>query len=433
MTHHIAVGEVDSQARILAALQRVDQRIGDQRALHPGALLEGNDVGGDLHVGFQLVGELAGLVAVPEVGYVTVFLGFGDSVLCYARVRQILTHSIGDLRGIHQITGGNVQIAVVFQHAGIGYLGSAYAVELVEVRACLKGLGDLNGTVAAEIEEYDAVAILNGAHRLTVFGDNKGRQILVDDLGLGTVGFDGFLGGGKLSALTQNVGLPTQLYHRPVGLVAVHGDLHTSAAGGDLDIKGAVPHRRDECLKGLHVIQSGGFTYVTAVQQNVDAYLGYAVLFGTDQHCLQMIDVGVDVTVGEQTEEVEGAAVLYVGNDLLPSGGDKHLAGLNRLGYQLRTLCENLTGAQGVVTNLGVTHIVIGGQTDSGAVCLQLYGGIRSHYALQIGHIGAGYGVGFALSSETDTIHNDGEYRTLYAGECGFFQFAHRGNLLKSK
>ena len=326
-----------------------------------------------------------------------------------------------------------MKIAVVLQHAGIGNLGSANAVELVKVRARLKGLGDLNGTVAAEVEEYHAVAVLNGAHRLTVFSDHEGRKILVDDLGLGAVGFDGFLGGGKLSALAQNVGLPTQLYHSPVGFVAIHGDLHTSAAGGDLDIKGTVPHRRDEGLKGLHVIQSGGFTYVTAVQQNVDAYLGYAVLFGTDQHSLQMIDVGVHVAVGEQAEEVEGAAVLHVSDDLLPGGGGKHLAGLNRLGYQLRTLCENLTGAESVVTNLGVTHIVVGGQTDGGAVCLQLYGGIRSHYALQIGHIGAGYGVGFALSSETDTVHNDGEYRTLYAGECGFFQFAHRGNLLKSK
>ena len=46
MTHHVAVGEVDTVVGVLACLQRLDELIGDLGALHPGSLLEGDYVGG---------------------------------------------------------------------------------------------------------------------------------------------------------------------------------------------------------------------------------------------------------------------------------------------------------------------------------------------------------------------------------------------------
>ena len=81
MSYHVAVGEVDSETIVLAALKSLDKEIGDLSALHPGSLLKGNDIGEDLNVSLELLGELAALVSVPEVCYVTVLLSLGDSVL----------------------------------------------------------------------------------------------------------------------------------------------------------------------------------------------------------------------------------------------------------------------------------------------------------------------------------------------------------------
>ena len=53
----------------------------DLHRLHSGCLLKGNYIRGDFLVGFQVFVHLAGPVAVPEIGHVAVFLGFGQGVL----------------------------------------------------------------------------------------------------------------------------------------------------------------------------------------------------------------------------------------------------------------------------------------------------------------------------------------------------------------
>ena len=77
MADHVAVGEVDSQIAVFARFKTLDELIRDLGALHPWPLLERHAVGRDLNVCFQLLGEFARLVTVPEIGYVTVFLCFG--------------------------------------------------------------------------------------------------------------------------------------------------------------------------------------------------------------------------------------------------------------------------------------------------------------------------------------------------------------------
>ena len=113
-----------------------------------------------------------------------VLLGLGQGVLPDAVGAENLGEGVLDDGRLHQIVGGDVQVAVVLQHAGKLHAGVVAAVELVKVLA-VEGQGDLLGAVAAEVEEDHAVAVGDGAHRLAVLRDDEGRQILVDAAGLG--------------------------------------------------------------------------------------------------------------------------------------------------------------------------------------------------------------------------------------------------------
>ena len=104
MTYHVTVGEVNTKILILTGLETLDELIGDLSTLHPGSLLEGYYIRGNLDIGLELLGELTGLVTVPEIGNVTVLLSLGDSKLANANGAKVLGHSIGNLgRIINQI------------------------------------------------------------------------------------------------------------------------------------------------------------------------------------------------------------------------------------------------------------------------------------------------------------------------------------------
>ena len=92
------------------------------------------------------------------------------------------------------------------------------------------------------------------------------------------------------------------------------------------------------------------------------SYLCYSVALCSLDESLEMIDMRVNVTVREKSEEVEsGSVVLYVGNKGLPGVRGEDLAALDGLRNELRTLCKNLSRAKRIVAYLGVTHIVIAG------------------------------------------------------------------------
>ena len=326
----------------------------------------------------------------------------------------------------------NVQVAVVLQHTGVQHVGNADTVELVELAlGGIKGLGDLDGAVAAEVVEDHAIAVVDGTNGLAVLGDDEGRQILVDDAQLCAVGLHGLGGRSELTAVTQHVGVPATLHHRPVGLVTVHGHLHTAAACSDGNVEGLVAEISDEGLKGVDVLQSGGLAHVTAVDEDVDTDAIHALGLGLHQHGLQVVDVGVDVTVGEQTQEVEGGVVLlHTADEGLPGVGGEHLARLDGLGDQLGTLGEDLTCAECVVTHLGVAHIVVGGKTDGGTVSLQSDHGVLLHDAVEGGGVGEGNGVAGGVGSDTHAVHDDGQHGALHAAKaCEFVQLVHSSKI----
>jgi hypothetical protein len=65
--------------------------------------------------------------------------------------------------------------------------------------------------------------------------------------------------------------VPAALDHAPVGFIAVHGDLHASAAARDRGVKRAVVEFRKPGFQPVDIFERGRFPDVPAVQQNVDA------------------------------------------------------------------------------------------------------------------------------------------------------------------
>ena len=246
-------------------------------------------------------------------------------------------------------------------------------------------------------------------------------------MGLFTIGDNGVVCIVKLSALADDVRLPAQLDHLPVCLVAVHGDLHSAAAGRDLRIAGTVCVQLcEKRFKRIDVVQCGSLPYVTTVEQNVYADGRHAFLLRLGEHCLQVVDVAVDVTVGEQPQEVELAAVLGIGDQRFPRIGGEHLAAFDRRGYELGALCEHLTAAQCVVTDLGVAHIVIRGQTDRRTMRTERDHRIFRHKTIEIRGTREIYGIGFSGRRETYAVHNDGYDRTCMLCTRMLLQLFHK-------
>ena len=94
---------------------------------------------------------------------------------------------------------------------------------------------------------------------------------------------------------------------------------------------------------------------------------------GFPQHSNEVMDVGMDVAVGQQTQEMQRLAGNGVGDQVFQVS--EHTAcRFDGLTDQLRALRVDLAAAQRVVADLGVAHIIIGGQTDGGAVASGKYG-----------------------------------------------------------
>ena len=133
MTDHVTVREVAAEVGVFSGAQGFDERVGYLCALHPRALFKGNNVGGNLDVGFKLLAELSAPVSVPEVGNVTELLGFGDGVLGDPGVGEVFAECVRDLRGIDEVVFRYVEVAVVLKHSGIYDLRISDAVEFVEL------------------------------------------------------------------------------------------------------------------------------------------------------------------------------------------------------------------------------------------------------------------------------------------------------------
>ncbi len=100
--------------------------------------------------------------------------------------------------------------------------------------------------------------------------------------------------------------------------------------------------------------------------------------------------MAVHVAVGEQADEVEHArfsvrARLGAGDDLLPGLALPDRAFGDGVGHQRRALRIDLAGADGVVADLGVAHVVVGRHAHRGAVGTQADVGVLGEQAVERG------------------------------------------------
>ena len=417
VAHHIAVREVAAESLVLAALQGFDHGVGDFGSLHPRALFERNNVGFDFQVGFAV--KLAGTVTIPEVGHVAVLLRFGASELLHAGFGKPFAAGFLDCRRRNEEAVRELEVAVVLEHASVADLREALAVKFVE-GFFFEGAGDFDGTVATEVEEHHGVAVVDGTDRLAVLCNHERGQVLVNGLGFATEGFDSLRSVVEVAAFAQHVGLPAEFHHLPVSVVTVHGNLHTATAASNANVEFRAAEFVEELFERANVIEGGSFRHVTTVEQNVHADLLEAFLLGLGDHGLEVADVGVNVTVAEEADEVEHAVLgANVLGNFLPGFATEDVAAVDGVCNEGCTLVVNLAGTDSVVAHFGVTHVFVGRHTHGAAVSLQEH--VRVHLEEVVESRGAGGldGVAFDLIGDTKTIHHDGYDRSLDAGEIG--------------
>ena len=113
-----------------------------------------------------------------------VLLGLADGELGEAVGGEMLAERAVDGRGRDEEALGRLEVAVVLHHAGIEHVGALAAIEVGE-GVVLEGLADLDGPVAAEVEEHHRCPVANRADGLAAFSeDHERRQHLVADAGV---------------------------------------------------------------------------------------------------------------------------------------------------------------------------------------------------------------------------------------------------------
>ena len=127
----------------------------------------------------------------------------------------------------------------------------------------------------------------------------------------------------------------------------------------------------------------------------------------------------MDIAVREKTDKVQGV-ILCVRYGLLPGIAFENLAGFYRVGYQLCALGENLTGAERVVADLRIAHIVVGGEPDGCSVGFKAEAVVFLHEHIERGRVSRLYGVALDTVAKTDAVHNNSEHGAFFAPENSF-------------
>ena len=319
--------------------------------------------------------------------------------------------------GGDEVLSRDVEVAVVFHHAGVLDRRDADAVEPVEVLAGLEGCRQLEGAVAAEVEVDDGIAVFDRSDGLAVFGDHELLEVLIDDAGdFFAVGLDRFVRAREGAAFAEDVAVPAALDHRPVGVVAVHRDVHASAARGDFIVHAAGIEALEPSFEGIDIVEGGSFADVASVDQGVDARGLHAFFLGLLEHGLEVVDVRMDVAVRKKSDEMELAAGFFdIGDELFPGVAGEHRAGFEGGGHELRPLSEHASAADRIVADFAVSHVFVRGESDGGSVGLELR---RGPVFLESGerlHVRFRDRIAFLVFTVADAVHDDEDDRTFPA------------------
>ncbi len=412
---HIAVGKINTAPAVFAGSQQFFRFFSNFERLHLGRFVKLDFIRRNFHKVFQFVVDIAGAIAVPEIGDVAVFLRFRERKRGHAAVAQVFGHRAIDLRRRDEKIVRNVQVAVVFHHAGIEHIRICFAIEFVKL-FLFKGTRNFNGAVAAEIEIDHAIAVFDGAHWLALFiGNNKRRQVLIGDFGIFIiVGLYGFGGRTEGAGLTEHMRIPAAFDHAPVGIVTIHGGDHTTATGSDAIIDAVILVKSFEQHFGLFDIGQGRFfAHIAAIQQRMQAHPFHAFFGAILQQGVKLLDVRVHIAVGEQADEMERRGTLAAFDQIIPDFGVKDRFVFDGRIHQLGPLRKDTAGADGVVSHFAVAHVFIRGQAHGGTVRAQPRLQRPGHQFVQNRGFGQIDGIAVVVFAKADTIHNNQQERTF--------------------
>ena len=140
---------------------------------------------------------------------------------------------------------------------------------------------------------------------------------------------------------------------------------------------------------------------------------------------VQMLFVAVHVAVGEKPQEMECAALPATRFDALPHLTLEQGAGIQGPVHQTRALIEDPARAHGVVTDLGVSHVLVGGKTHRGAVSAKgAEGGVLGE-EIQGGGVGGGHRIPLVSGTDAHTVHHCQQDGAGKGTAARFFQGSH--------
>src|SRR5215475_8383189 len=180
MPDHIAIGKIDPADIKTARPHARDGRFGDLAGFHPRPLLKADAlIGGDVEVLFPRRVNIAGAVAIPEVGDMAELLGFTAGKLPQLALDEILTQRVINFWWGDEVPLRDLEITIVLHHPRIKNLWLTLPIKIRQVRIA-KRPGDLYGTIATEIKADDAVAVVNRSDRfaMAVGNDKLGEKLI---------------------------------------------------------------------------------------------------------------------------------------------------------------------------------------------------------------------------------------------------------------
>ena len=167
---HVAVCEVEDYRIVDVLVDLIDKRVGDFVCAHLGLEVIGRDIGGvNEDSVLALVDSL--FAAVEEECDMGIFCELGDSQLAKTRLAEYLAQRHVYSLGLesHFDVG---HLRLILSHADIENFRLFLALEAVKI-GIDKSSGDFTRSVGAEVEEHDAVSVLDGRGVLADAGDDE--------------------------------------------------------------------------------------------------------------------------------------------------------------------------------------------------------------------------------------------------------------------
>ncbi len=362
MADHVGIGEIDQAKAIFARFNQRHRPGGNLRRLHLRRIGKCDaPVGRDEDVIFHGSIQRLTIAAVEEEGDMGVFLRFSQAKLFDAKPQNALAKWILNPGRPQYLQGGKVAILIINHHARIGDVRALAAIKGVKIIQ-FKGLGDFNGAVAPEIYHHHRIAIINHAHGPVCIIDNhKAGHVLINQPGLPCAEKINRIrhAGKAMLAFAMHHQFPAFSHFIPVA-IAIHHDALATAAAGEaviepvlfIDMAEIRFQLADIFLRRLNAD-------IASVEQRMHAQTPHALRKGVTNQRPEMGQMGMDIAIGEQSDEMQRSIRPGDLHHLFYGLGLKKRAIGNGAINTRRPLIKNPASPHGQMTDFRAAHILV--------------------------------------------------------------------------